>query len=143
MKTCFLKRFSSSPYIVCVNLCPPVELTAIAASSDAQTIFHIIQFRLTFMRQRLKKVKPFIHLLKLTMICRHTNEISRIWSLLFETSNISFCLRQKVSVGFVGKHANNISHTKFWPSIENREFHKFSWQKVCQFLHNIKLNYFD
>lgn len=35
-------------------------------------------------------------------------------------SNVSFCLWQKVSVGYFGKHANNIRHTKLWPSIENR-----------------------
>lgn len=83
MKTCFLKRFYSSPYILYVNICPPVELTAAAARS-AQAIFHIIQFRLTFMRQRLKKLKPFIHLLEPIMICKHENEI-RIWSQLFGT----------------------------------------------------------
>lgn len=142
MKTCFLKTFSPSPYIFYVNICPPVELTATAARS-AQEILHIMQFRRTFMWQSLKKVKPFIQLLEPTVICKHKNEISRIWSLFFGTSNISFCLWQKVSEGFVGKHANNIRHTKLWPSIENREFQKFSWKKVCQFLHNIKLHYSD
>lgn len=45
METCFLKGFNVSCYILYVNFCPPVELTATAARS-AQAIFHIIQFRL-------------------------------------------------------------------------------------------------
>lgn len=49
IETCYLKKFNSSPYILYGNFCPPVELTATAARS-AQEIFHIIQFRLTYMR---------------------------------------------------------------------------------------------